>query len=171
MFIWSLHPLIIAFVIFSIDFGALFILSKIFNNDQRNYKFLTYWIGDSLILPVYGFLSWTILNQVNIASTFLVNPLSIILIILLGYSLDVFAEFLSFHNKRHAVQDYREPTWWYHLLISGPMVLLIAGPLPIVLTFPEYLIIKIAIISCIFLFLYLIYLDFYPQKGKTAEKA
>ncbi len=124
------NPWRAAVFMFSIDFGMIMLIRRVFEGQWYLRRWWSFRLGDSIFLPIYAYFTSRLFNDAP--KSLFENPCW-------HRSLLFGGVFFAFMNEMRAVQggmltltQVLKPSQAYHTLIFGPMFYLVLAPLPTV---------------------------------------
>jgi hypothetical protein len=137
MAFWSWHPLVVALVLFAIDFGAILLIRGCFEHQVYLARWWTYRVGDSICLPTYGYMMATVIQHADAVPALYVQTWWHVSILLLGYLAMVASELAHVRRGTYTVRQELWPSQLYHSAIFGIMFYLVLSPVPFLFEAPD----------------------------------
>ncbi|HEX7456254.1 MAG TPA: hypothetical protein VF303_02200 [Candidatus Nanoarchaeia archaeon] len=123
-FFWKLHPALVGFLVFAIDFGAIMLI-RVFG--ERKFYFSRFWsfkIGDTIGLPVLAGFASIVVSDGNFTG-FYTELWWHILVICLGYVISFSLQVNNLLTGFFTWEDVRNPSEVWHTFIFGVMFYLV----------------------------------------------
>lgn len=131
-FFWELHPALVGFIVFAIDFGAIMVIRGFV---ERRIYFLRWWsfkVGDTIALPVYAGFASLVISDGDL-SGFYTHWVWHVSVLVIGYFIFVSLHVNSYRTGFFSRQDAINPSELYHTGIAVVMFYLMVTVLPPVL--------------------------------------
>lgn len=113
-------PLLVALFLFAIDFGAIMLIRMFFEKPVYLGKSSSYIIGDSVLLPAYGYFAALVIQHSSLPALYK-EPFYHISILALGFFVTVLLRYISLKNKVITSQQIGRPSEVYHSFIFAVM--------------------------------------------------
>lgn len=127
-FFWELHPALVGFIVFAIDFGAIMVI-RVFV--ERKFYLMRWWsfkVGDTIALPVYAGSAAVVIADADFSGWY-THWIWHAAIFAVGYLIFVGLHIHNWRSGFFSKSDALNPSEMYHTLIAGVMFYLMASVL------------------------------------------